>query len=79
MDSVEFDDMFNQINAGQTGLANDIAGLIMENVMIHGNTGQTEIINLTAGKAKFDTEIASISSRHMDIEKRLLAIDQFSV
>ncbi len=77
IDSAEFNQMISQINVGQTGLAQDIAGLLMESQMVETNTEQDAAIALKADKAEFDTASADISSRHLDIEKRLLAVDQF--
>ena len=77
IDSAEFNQMISQINVGQTGLAQDIAGLLLESQMINANAGQDAAIALKADKAEFDTATADISSRHLDIEKRLLAVDQF--
>lgn len=76
INSDTFYDTINQISGNQESLSNEIANLLLVNEMEALNAHQDSLTATKADKAKFDSEIATIEKRHVDIEKRLLAIDQ---
>lgn len=77
INSADFYALINEVNVGQTGLAEDIATLLLQNEMDAVNANQNLLIAEKADKAEFENDAEAIDERHLDIEKRLLAIDQF--
>jgi hypothetical protein len=75
--TTDFNAMIATLQAGDTGLHNQIIQLASAESINNALTSyQTSLSNLQ-GKTEYDAEIGKLVNRHLDFEKRLMAVDQF--